>query len=70
MIENMKNGNSCQTIGCIGVLFVIFLINVLPKFLNWYGDKLNGSYGGLWGLPLILLIIYGGLYIYGKLHDQ
>ena len=68
----MKNDNSgC---GCIivGIVCVIILsgirkcISATPDIMKAYGEALSGPYGGLWGFPLLILIIFAIAYFQGR----
>ena len=64
----MKNDN----IGCgciiVGLICAFILsgirkcVSATPDIMKAYGEALDGPYGGLWGLPLLILIIFAIAY--------
>lgn len=65
MVNSSDSGCGCILI-VIGIVVLVAIIRQLPAFFSWYGKVLAGPYGGIWGIPLFLLIIVALYYFTGK----
>ena len=63
-----NSGGGCFVYIAIIALIVLLraCVSVAPEVLNEYGKALNGPYGGLWGLPILFLIIIAAMYFFNR----
>lgn len=68
-MRNDNSGCDCIIIGIVVVLILSGIrkcVSATPDMLKAYGEALSGPYGGLWGFPLLIIIVFVVVYFANK----